>query len=104
SHVSLVQAFPSLQSPAVAQGVQPAIGLLLQTPASHVSVVQAFPSLQSVAVVQSLQPAMGVLLQEPESTAQESAVQGFRSSQEAASVQFGWALTQASPESPPVPL
>src|SRR5205814_5300623 len=43
----------------VEQGVQPAIAVLSQTPASQVSVVQAFPSSQSAAVEQSVQPAMG---------------------------------------------
>src|SRR6266446_3760200 len=42
SQVSMVQAFPSLQSAAVEQGVQPAMAVLSQTPASQVSMVQAF--------------------------------------------------------------
>src|SRR6266478_4526812 len=50
SQVSMVQAFPSLQSATVEQGVQPARAVLWQTPASQVSVVQAFWSLQSAAV------------------------------------------------------
>src|SRR5205814_747219 len=42
SPLSMVQAFPSLQSATVEQGEQPAMGVLLQTPASQDSVVQAF--------------------------------------------------------------
>jgi len=60
SQLSMVQAFPSLQSATVEQGEQPAMGVLLQTPASQDSVVQAFWSSQSAAVEQSVQPAMGV--------------------------------------------
>src|SRR5207249_11031256 len=40
--VSTVQAFPSLQSAAVEQGVQPAMGVLWQTLETQESVVQAF--------------------------------------------------------------
>src|SRR6184192_262241 len=58
SQLSMVQAFPSLQSATVEQGEQPAMGVLLQTPASQDSVVQAFWSSQSAAVEQSVQPAM----------------------------------------------
>src|SRR5437762_2010887 len=58
SQLSMVQAFPSLQSATVEQGEQPAMGVLLQTPASQDSVVQAFWSSQSSAVEQSVQPAM----------------------------------------------
>src|SRR5207248_10952720 len=57
SQVSTVQAFPSLQSATVEQGVQPARAVLLQTPAPQESVVQALPSLQSTTVVQGGQPA-----------------------------------------------
>src|SRR5438128_663271 len=60
SQLSMVQAFPSLQSATVEQGEQPAMGVLLQTPASQDSVVQAFWSSQSAAVEQSVQPAMAV--------------------------------------------
>src|SRR6266478_3866688 len=60
SQVSMVQAFPSLQSATVEQGVQPARAVLWQTPASQVSVVQAFWSLQSAAVEQGVQPASAV--------------------------------------------
>src|SRR5436189_304383 len=60
SQLSMVQAFPSLQSATVEQGEQPAMGVLLQTPASQDSVVQAFWSSQSSAVEQSVQPAMAV--------------------------------------------
>src|SRR5439155_302355 len=60
SQLSMVQAFPSLQSVPVLAGGQPAMGVLLQTPASQDSVVQAFWSSQSAAVEQSVQPAMGV--------------------------------------------
>src|SRR6266566_1801978 len=42
SQVSMVQAFPSLQSATVEHGVQPAMAVLSQTPASQVSMVQAF--------------------------------------------------------------
>src|SRR5438477_48409 len=55
SQLSMVQAFPSLQSATVEQGEQPAMGVLLQTPASQDSVVQAFWSSQSSAVEQSVQ-------------------------------------------------
>src|SRR5437016_3064389 len=65
SQVSMVQAFPSLQSAAVEQGVQPAMAILSQTPASQVSVVQAFPSLQSAAVEQGVQPAIVLDWQTP---------------------------------------
>jgi hypothetical protein len=57
--VSVVQAFWSLQSAGVEQGVQPARAVLWQTP-SQESVVQAFWSSQSAAVVQSVQPAVAV--------------------------------------------
>src|SRR5437773_1548709 len=60
SQLSMVQAFPSLQSATVEQGEQPAMGVLLQTPASQDSVVQAFWSSQSAAVEQSVQPAVVV--------------------------------------------
>src|SRR6266403_395894 len=56
SQVSMVQAFPSLQSLAAEQGVQPASAVLWQTPASQVAVVQAFWSLQSLAAEQGVQP------------------------------------------------
>src|SRR5438477_9494970 len=61
SQVSTVQAFPSLQSATVEQGVQPARAVLWQTPASQESVVQAFRSLQSATVEQGVQPARAVL-------------------------------------------
>ncbi len=73
-----------MQSLAVEQGVQPAIVVLWQTPASQVSVVQAFWSLQSAGVEQGVQPARAVLWQTP---SQESVVQAFWSSQSAAVVQ-----------------
>src|SRR6266436_6247823 len=82
SQVSMVQAFPSLQSATVEHGVQPAMAVLSQTPASQVSVVQAFWSLQSLAVEQGVQPARAVLWQTLAS--QESVVQAFWSSQSAA--------------------
>src|SRR2546428_12029614 len=56
SQVSVVQAFPSLQSAGVEQGVQPARAVLWQTP-SQESVVQAFWSSQSAAGGQGVQPA-----------------------------------------------
>src|SRR2546428_7222534 len=49
---SVVQAFPSLQSAAVVQSLQPAMGVLEQTPALQESAVQGFRSLQSAAVEQ----------------------------------------------------
>ncbi len=61
SQVSMVQAFPSLQSATVEHGVQPARAVLWQTPASQESVVQAFWSLQSATVEQGVQPARAVL-------------------------------------------
>ncbi len=64
-----------MQSLAVEQGVQPAIAVLWQTPASQVSVVQAFWSLQSAGVEQGVQPARAVLWQTPAS--QVSVVQAF---------------------------
>src|SRR2546426_263486 len=73
SQVSMVQAFPSLQSAAVEQGVQPAMAVLSQTPASQVSVVQAFWSLQSLAAEQGVQPGSAVLW---EAAAQGAAVAG----------------------------
>src|SRR5207245_7685551 len=82
SQVSMVQAFPSLQSATVEHGVQPAMAVLSQTPASQVSVVQAFWSSQSVTVVQGLQPSIRVLEQTPPS--QDSRVQAFPSLQSAA--------------------
>src|SRR5213592_2965912 len=82
SQVSTVQAFPSLQSATVVQGVQPARAVLWQTPASQESVVQAFPSLQSATVVQGVQPAIAVFWQTPPE--QESVVQAFWSLQSAA--------------------
>src|SRR5438876_1998527 len=60
SQESVVQAFPSLQSTTVVQGVQPAIAVFWQTPPEQESVVQAFWSSQSAAVEQSVQPAMAV--------------------------------------------
>src|SRR5437667_7043611 len=60
SQVSTVQAFPSLQSATVVQGVQPAIAVFWQPPPEQESVVQAFWSLQSAAVEQSVQPARAV--------------------------------------------
>src|SRR5216117_3939657 len=60
SQVSTVQAFPSLQSATVVQGVQPAIAVFWQTPPEQESVVQAFWSFQSAAVEQSVQPARAV--------------------------------------------
>src|SRR3989441_465194 len=78
SQVSMVQAFPSLQSATVEHGVQPAMAVLSQTPASQVSAVQAFWSLQSLAAEQGVQPASAVLWQTP---SQGSVVQAFRSSQ-----------------------
>ena len=77
-----MQAFPSLQSAAVEQGVQPAIVLDWQTPALQDSIVQALPSSQSLAVVQGVQPAIAVFWQTPPE--QESVVQAFWSSQSAA--------------------
>src|SRR6266516_914734 len=65
SQVSMVQAFPSLQSATVEQGVQPAMAVLWQTPASQESVVQAFRSLQSATVEQGVQPAIAGLEQLP---------------------------------------
>src|SRR5438132_9921219 len=65
SQVSTVQAFPSLQSATVEQGVQPARAVLLQTPASQESVVQAFPSLQSAPVVPGVQSAIAVAWHTP---------------------------------------
>src|SRR5207244_10276321 len=44
SQVSMVQAFPSLQSATVGSGVQPAIAVLSQPPASPEAVVQALRS------------------------------------------------------------
>src|SRR5437870_3766466 len=49
---SVVQAFPSLQSAAVVQSLQPAMGVLEQKPALQESAVQGFRSLQSAAVEQ----------------------------------------------------
>src|SRR5207237_1412236 len=60
SQDSVVQAFWSLQSLAVAQGVQPAMGVLWQTPAPQDAVVQARGSVQSAAVGQGVRPAMRV--------------------------------------------
>src|SRR5437660_183097 len=51
SQVSMVQAFPSLQSAAVEQGLQPAIVLDWQTPALQDAIVQALPSSQPFAGV-----------------------------------------------------
>src|SRR5438552_3829854 len=82
SQVSMVQAFPSLQSAAVEQGVQPAIVLDWQTPALQDSIVQALPSSQSLAVVQGVQPAIAVFWQTPPE--QESVVQAFWSLQSTA--------------------
>src|SRR5438034_963874 len=56
SQLSMVQAFPSLQSATVEQGVHRAMAVLRQTPALQESMVQAFGSSQSAAVEQSLQP------------------------------------------------
>src|SRR2546422_10938243 len=66
------------------QGLQPAMAVLWQTPASQVSVVQAFWSLQSAGVEQGVQPARAVLWQTP---SQESVVQAFWASQSAAVAQ-----------------
>src|SRR2546426_6230398 len=85
SQVSMVQAFPSLQSATVEHGVQPAMAVLSQTPASQVSVVQAFPSLQSAAVEQGVQPAIVLDWQTP--ALQDSIVQALPSSQSLAVVQ-----------------
>src|SRR5207247_8993300 len=68
----ILQAFWSLQSAAVEQGVQPAMAVLWQTPASQDSVVQAFWSLQSAGAVQGVQPAMGALWQTPASQDRKS--------------------------------
>src|SRR5438445_221688 len=75
-----------------------------QAPAAQASVcVHTLPSVQGVpSAWAGLLPAMGVWPHEPKT--QESAVQGFRSSQAVASAQFGLMLTQFSPESPPVPV
>src|SRR5438874_1457124 len=83
--VSTVQAFPSLQPATVEQGVQPAMAVLWQTPASQESVVQAFRSLQSATVEQGVQPARAVLWQTPAS--HESVVQAFWSLQSVTVVQ-----------------
>src|SRR5437870_3951336 len=56
SQLSMVQAFPSLQSATVEQGVHPTMVVFWQTPPEQESVVQAFWSSQSAAVEQSLQP------------------------------------------------
>ena len=55
-----MQAFPSLQSATVVQGVQPAIAVFWQTPPEQESVVQAFWSSQSAAVEQGVQSAIAV--------------------------------------------
>src|SRR5207244_2885269 len=65
SQVSTVQAFPSLQSAPVEQGVQPAMAVFWQTTAAQESGVQAVASLQSAAVEQSVQPAIAVFWQTP---------------------------------------
>src|SRR5438132_2790765 len=65
SQVSTVQAFPSLQSATVEQGVQPAIAVFWQTPPEQEAVVQALPSVQSATVVQGVQPAMAVAWHTP---------------------------------------
>jgi len=82
SQLSMVQAFPSLQSATVEQGVHRAMAVLRQTPALQESMVQALASLQSVTVVQDLHPSIRVLEQTPPS--QDSTVQAFWSSQSAA--------------------
>ena len=57
---SAVQAFESLQSAPVVQGMQPGAGAPnWQVPLEQVSAVQAFESLQSPLVVQGMQPGAG---------------------------------------------